>query len=299
MYNDLIDDGIDNVKIIAIGKSQYESSNGNWVNNNDIPVVLDSSPYQTWGDWGASQRDLFFLDINGDYATDFNITTWNYDNIYDTILGLLPEGLSCDEIETTYESLHVGEYATCNYDNDCIAVWGDCDVGLGGCHYTVNEDDYPENEINDLVDLWLENDCMEWVCDCSSPPYADCVDGTCMAAYCMSANPVGCFEAGCPDGYECIDDPNYCLPSWCACDGFYGEWFCTEDCGGGTCHLIQLLGDINNDSEINVLDIVLLIGFILGEDFPNETEFISADFNADGLLNVLDVVSMVSSILGN
>ena len=47
--------------------------------------------FNSWSSWGAEQRDLFFLDVNGDYHTDFNITTWNYNQIYDTIMGLLPE----------------------------------------------------------------------------------------------------------------------------------------------------------------------------------------------------------------
>ena len=85
LYQDLLDEGINNVTIISIGKSQYNSSNGNWTNGNSIPVLVDPSPYNTWSSWGANQRDLFFLDADGNYATDFNITTWNYDNIYDQI----------------------------------------------------------------------------------------------------------------------------------------------------------------------------------------------------------------------
>ena len=79
------------MKIFAIGKSQYSSFNTNWTNGNSIPVLVDPPPYTSWSSWGAGQRDLFFLDVNGDYHTDFNITTWNYSQIYDTIMGLLPE----------------------------------------------------------------------------------------------------------------------------------------------------------------------------------------------------------------
>ena len=208
-------------------------------------------------------------------------------------MSLLPEDSTCDDIEDAYEDLHYGEYATCEFDNDCIAVWGACDVGLGGCHYTVNEDDYLEGEVNDLVDQWVQNDCMEWVCDCSSPPYADCINDICTPAYCMSENPVGCFETGCPEGYQCIDDPNYCVPSWCACDGFYEQWFCTEDCGGGTCQIVELIGDINNDSVINVIDVVLLVNIILDNEWN-----ISGDINSDGTINVIDVVMLVNIILG-
>jgi hypothetical protein len=59
------------------------------------------------------------------------------------------------------------------------------------------------------------------------------------------------------------------------------------------------LGDINNDSLINVQDIVLLISFVLQIDFPTDTEFLAADLNSDGLLNILDIVALVNIILGN
>ena len=68
--------------------SEFSSNNGNWTNGNSIPVLVDPSPYNVWSDWGADQRDLFFLDLNGNYVKDFNITIWDYDNIYNTILTL-------------------------------------------------------------------------------------------------------------------------------------------------------------------------------------------------------------------
>ena len=57
------------------------------------------------------------------------------------------------------------------------------------------------------------------------------------------------------------------------------------------------LGDINNDSMINVQDIVLLVNFVLQTDLPTDTEFMAADYNEDGILNILDVVSIVDLIL--
>ena len=76
------------MQIIAIGMSAFSSSNGNWTNGNSIPVLVDPSPYNVWSNWGADQRDLFFLDLNGNYVKDFNITSWDYDKIYNTILTL-------------------------------------------------------------------------------------------------------------------------------------------------------------------------------------------------------------------
>jgi len=201
--------------------------------------------------------------------------------------------MTCEEIESLYDMLHTGENATCEFDNDCMAVWGDCSVGLGGCHYAVSVDNYPDEEIDALVDLWLEGDCMSWVCDCSAEPYAQCIDGTCTSAYCMSDNPAGCFQTGCEEGSECIVDESECVPSWCGCDGFYGDWFCTEDCGGGSCVESGLLGDLNGDGVINVMDIVLVVDAILHAEYDP-----MGDINSDGQLNVVDIVQLINLILG-
>ena len=53
--------------------------------------MVDASPYLTWSSWGAGQRDLFFLNSDGDYVTDLNITNWNYNTVYNQIINLLPE----------------------------------------------------------------------------------------------------------------------------------------------------------------------------------------------------------------
>ena len=56
------------------------------------------------------------------------------------------------------------------------------------------------------------------------------------------------------------------------------------------------LGDVNFDNEINILDVVLMVSFILGEP-TNEYEYSAADINEDGLLNILDIVALVNIIL--
>ena len=203
---------------------------------------------------------------------------------------------TCDEIEENYLELHSEEYTECEYDIDCMSVWGDCDISLGGCHYAVNILNYPEEEINEQVALWLENECMSSVCDCMDLPNVVCNNNNCELAYCSEPNPAGCIQTGCQEGYECVYDVE-CTSSECHCDDNYGYWSCNEDCGGGTCIEVQNLGDINNDSLINVQDIILLVSFVLQTDFPDDTEFMTADVNGDGILNILDVVSIVDLIL--
>ena len=78
LYKDLLSADIDNVKIIAIGREEFSSNDGNWTNGKDIPVLVDPSPHSTWSNWAAYQRALFFLDAAGDFITHFSITPWSY-----------------------------------------------------------------------------------------------------------------------------------------------------------------------------------------------------------------------------
>ena len=52
-------------------------------------------------------------------------------------------------------------------------------------------------------------------------------------------------------------------------------------------------GDINDDGQINVADIVTLVSYIL-DDTVNE----NGDLNQDGFLDILDVVLLVNEAVG-
>ena len=59
------------------------------------------------------------------------------------------------------------------------------------------------------------------------------------------------------------------------------------------------IGDINQDADINIMDVIVLIGFVLENAVPTELEFLLSDLNGDEALDVLDVISLVSLILEN
>ena len=60
-----------------------------------------------------------------------------------------------------------------------------------------------------------------------------------------------------------------------------------------------LLGDINNDSIINVLDVIQTVNIILGlNPSPTDYELWAADLNQDGYIDILDIVLIVNTILG-
>ena len=58
----------------------------------------------------------------------------------------------------------------------------------------------------------------------------------------------------------------------------------------------SVLGDLNSDGAINVLDVVTLINMILGSTDPN---YASGDMNADGALDILDIVLIINIIIAN
>ena len=53
-----------------------------------------------------------------------------------------------------------------------------------------------------------------------------------------------------------------------------------------------IIGDINSDGIINILDIVQIVNLVLTSEY-NET----ADLNSDGVVDVLDIVQIVNIIL--
>ena len=57
------------------------------------------------------------------------------------------------------------------------------------------------------------------------------------------------------------------------------------------------LGDLNDDSIINVLDIISLINIIIEDIVVNEFEICAGDFNGDLLLNVQDIIYLVNIII--
>ena len=57
-------------------------------------------------------------------------------------------------------------------------------------------------------------------------------------------------------------------------------------------------GDVNMDSLVNVLDIVLVVNFVLGVEEPSSSQEDLSDMNNDSIVNILDVISIVNLVLG-
>ena len=81
----------------------------NWTDENDAPVCIDESPFPTWSDWDASQRDLFLLDFDGNLILQQNISSGLPTNLDSLIFNLLNPG-GC----------------TSNDGTEGIELWNEC-----------------------------------------------------------------------------------------------------------------------------------------------------------------------------
>ena len=58
-----------------------------------------------------------------------------------------------------------------------------------------------------------------------------------------------------------------------------------------------LLGDLNQDTSLSILDIILLLNIILDSEVPTNYQLLAGDINEDSILNILDIISLVNLIL--
>jgi len=72
--------------------------------------------------------------------------------------------------------------------------------------------------------------------------------------------------------------------------------------GVGGCESTEItviMGDVNGDLSINVLDILVIVNSIVGGETLSPAEFEAADMNFDGSANVVDIIAIVNIILGD
>jgi len=58
-----------------------------------------------------------------------------------------------------------------------------------------------------------------------------------------------------------------------------------------------VLGDINFDGSVDVLDIVAIVDMVVGSSEFNDNQFLAADVNQDNYVDILDVVQIVQSVV--
>ena len=59
-----------------------------------------------------------------------------------------------------------------------------------------------------------------------------------------------------------------------------------------------LLGDLNQDETIDILDVIISVNIILEVTEPTAYQYIASDLNSDGEINIQDIIMMINLILG-
>ena len=164
-------------------------------------------------------------------------------------------------------SSHLEQYQCEDYDCQWVP-----DVDFEDCSLYNESLCYEQDSCN-----WVENiqygycyNLNEASCDANPNCYYDCEfwHGSC----------AGCCYGSCLGGSYIISDNSYC-------NGEPDNGYCTEP---------YILGDLDSDGNINVVDIVDLVNIVLNAQY----NFIG-DINQDGTNNIVDIISLVNIVLGN
>ncbi len=63
---------------------------------------------------------------------------------------------------------------------------------------------------------------------------------------------------------------------------------------GGNC----VVGDVNNDQVINLLDVINILLFVLEYETPGDVDYCTADVDYDGVISITDALRLVDIVLG-
>ena len=258
--------------IIGVGRTEYLASNSNFTNGTNLPLVVDSP---TWINWNADQRDLIFLDKNGNFFCNVNLTSgFNEQEILNKINHLYWNTTANLDIQLNLN----------NSDNNFIP----------GSIHTLN--------ISVINNSPFDAHYAGYLLSSNSPNIQ--FSNSSNWFYVVFENTIGIDNtniiigdnASIGDEIIIYAEPNHIND----CDNCEDcDIDCNECYAGGNTEISfsinsdQLLGDVNIDGLLNVLDVVIIVNLILNEEGYNEL----ADMNSDDDINVQDIIVLINIIL--
>ena len=234
-----------------------------------------------------------------------------------------PNALNCDNNPPTMEE---NEYA--DWWNHCDSCPGEPCDGFYNPAATIDDNSCKYNQVPVWEEMLFTPTLGQIHIDWSAfePPVEDinafvvqrCItDGTC--TFVQGASNVDTFlDDNIVDYYDWTtgENLNYYMGVFYANNGWWSQakgrynfdLGCTDSSSpnynadalvdDGTCATsADLLGDVNDDGQLNVLDIVQIVNYVLGNLEFSDFQILSADVNTDGLVNILDIVTLVNIIL--
>ena len=237
---------------------------------NDIYEIYTTSPY-----WNAFPRSPMVMDLNFNGVNYFLINN-HFKCCGDGSLDLNDDS---DEEKRRYDAINLlREYIDENLPNQNVIVLGDLN------------DDIAEPQINNVFQLIINDPNYEFVdyhialgssSDWSFPNWPSHLD------HILVSDEL--FEELAYSQVETIKLDQYI-------DGGWNEYdYNISDHRPVFMQLAQnmILGDVSGDGSINILDVVMIVQIVIGNDEIVQ----SADFNSDGYINILDIVQLTQIII--
>ena len=237
---------------------------------NDIYEIYTTSPY-----WNAFPRSPMVMDLNFNGVNYFLINN-HFKCCGDGSLDLNDDS---DEEKRRYDAINLlRDYIDENLPNQNVIVLGDLN------------DDIAEPQINNVFQLIINDPNYEFVdyqialgssSDWSFPNWPSHLD------HILVSDEL--FEELAYSHVETIKLDQYI-------DGGWNEYdYNISDHRPVFMQLAQnvILGDVSGDGSINILDVVMIVQIVIGNDEIVQ----SADFNGDGSINILDVVQLIQIII--
>ena len=286
------------------------SSFGGTINHGGQYISTASTQFHLYTlEWSEDEM-VFSVDGNIHYSynpTIQNSDTWPFDSELYLLLNIaIQPSISSTYIESAMEIDYVRIYQNIGQCSDIV-----CDEGQE-CQDGECVDLPSDPTVTFLVDMTNEEIDDSGVYVSGSDPQLAGPSGLLMTeqadniwSLTISLTP-GTYTYKFRNGfYDYWDGPGWepDLPDECG----FGQWndrqFTFENTDlilgpyyFGSCELSEqefLLGDINSDGEVNVVDVINVVNMILGDSISLE----SADINEDGLVNILDILLLVNIII--
>ena len=147
-----------------------------------------------------------------------------------------------------------------------------------------------------------DGSCIPYLYGCVDPEAcnyeleATVDDGSCLYNDCNNDCGGLAFEneCGCVEGLTELDE------FWCyGCLVPAALNYCSECTIADDSCIFELLGDVNQSGTIDIIDIVMIVGFIFEQTIPDEYQSWAADWTGDGMIDIIDIVGIVDCALND